>query len=336
MQYKGTKKTLPQIAQELNVDAVVEGAVLRSGDRVRITAQLLQARTDKHLWAEYYERDMRDILGLQREVARDITSRIQIKLTSQEKVRLPGARPVNSDAYEAYMWGRYFWNKRTDEGFKKGIEYFQQAIDKDSRSALGYAGLADSYLYSNAPPKEKFPKAKAAAAKAVEIDDSLAEGHAALAHAMWKYDWDFVVAEREFRRAIELNPSYSDAHHWYSHYLMGQGRFGESLTQSQWALKVDPFSLVMNVHLGEHYLISRQYDQAIEQCRKVLDMDANFTLAHSCLGQAYEQQGMYDKAISALRNAATLSGESSSTEADLAHAYAISGNRREALKILDN
>jgi TolB-like protein len=230
MRYKGPRnKSLPEIARELNVDAVVEGSVLRSGDRVRITAQLIQATSDRHLWGESYERDLRDTIALQREVAMALTEQIKIKLTPQEQERLGNAHKANPEAHEAYLKGRYFWNKRTEEGLKKGIEYFEQAINLDHDYALAYSGLADCYIslydYQILPPEDSVPQAKAAAASALKIDNDLAEAHASLAYCSYLFDRDWVSAEKEFLRAIELNPNYATARQWHGRYLADLGRF---------------------------------------------------------------------------------------------------------------
>jgi TolB-like protein/DNA-binding winged helix-turn-helix (wHTH) protein/Tfp pilus assembly protein PilF len=336
MQYKGMKKSLPEIARELHVDAIVEGSVLRSGERVRITAQLIHAATDRHLWGESYERDLRDILALQGEVSRAIARQIQIALTPQEQVRLTSARSINPAAYEDYLRGRYYWNKRTTEGFKRGIDYFQQAIDHEPSYALAYVGLADCYNmlnnYDVLAPKESAPKAKAAAMRAMEIDDTLAEAHASLAFTLMHYDWDWPGAEREFQRAIELNPNYAAAHHWYGLYLTAMERFDEAMVEMKHAQELDPLSLIINTNVGWVFYFRRQYDQAIEQFRKTLEMDPNFTSAHVKLGWAYEQKGMYEEAIGEFQTVLTRIGGDVLTE--LGHAYAVAGQRDEATKII--
>ena len=330
IQYKGVKKPLPEIAKELHVDGVIEGTVLRSGDRVRITAQLIRGATDKHLWAQSYEGDLSDILGLQGRVAQAIASEIRIKLTEQEHARLASARPVDPAAYEDYLKGRFFWNMRTEDGLNKGIEYFRKVLEKDPNYALAYAGLAASYdtlgYYAVRPPREVYPQAKLAAQKALAIDETLAEAHAPLAHAIMLYDWDRTTAEREFQRAIELNPNNADARHWYSHLLLDQGRLDESLVQSMKALEIDPLSKVMNVHLAEHYIDARQYDRALEQLRKTLELDPTFAYAHGLLGLLYEEEKLYPQAIAEFQGV--------SQPADVAYVQALSGNRKEALKIL--
>jgi len=338
MHFKGTKKTLPEIARELNVDAVVEGSVLRSGNRVRVTANLLHAPTDRHLWANSYESELRDVLVLQGEVARAIAEEVRIKLTPEEQARLTPTRPVNPEAFEAYLRGRYFWNRRTEEALKKGIEFFGQALEKDPAYALAYAGLADSYCvlgdYSFLPPKEAIPRAKAGATKALELDETSAEAHTSLAFVKHRYEWDWLGAEREFKRAIELNPNYATAHHWYSDYLEQMGRHDEAITEIKRAQQLDPLSLIINAVVGRRFRSARRYDEAVEQLRKTLEMDPNFAVAHWLLGDAYEQKGKYESAIAEYQKGRSASGGSVYLVAALGHVYAAAGNRREALKIL--
>src|SRR5207245_2953514 len=276
------RKSLRQIARELCVDAVVEGTVLRSGEQVRITAQLIQASADKHLWAESYEGDLRDTLALQKKVARAIAEQIRINLTPQEQAVLKNVKVVNPEAYEAYLKGRYFWNKRTADGLKKAIDYFNQAIEKDPNYAQAYTGLADSYAllgdweYGILAPKEAFPRAKAAATKALELDNTLGEAHTSLAFSLDLFDWDWASAEREFRRAIELNPGYATGHHWYAWHLSLLGRNGEAIAEMRRAEDLDPLSLIINADLAELLLIAHFYDDSIQQSRKTIELDPNF------------------------------------------------------------
>jgi TolB-like protein/Tfp pilus assembly protein PilF len=338
MTYKNVRKSVAEIARSLHVDAVVEGSVVRSGDRLRITAQLIDARTDRHLWAEDYERDLRDVVAVQGEVAWRIAQEIRTKLTPGEKAQLTSQRQVNPEGYEAYLRGRYFWNKRTEEGMKKAITYFEQSIGKDPNNPLAYDGLADCWLslgwYGYLSPKETFPQAKAAAMKALELDATLGEAHTSLAFASMNYDWDWSAAEREFRKAIELNPNYANAHHWYADYLSAVGRHEEAVAESKRALELDPVSPIINAWLGWRYFFARQYDLAIEQYLKTLEMDPTFVPAHLVLGQGYEQKSMLEKAIDELKEAVSLSGGSSLYVSSLAHAYAIAGRRGEAEMLL--
>lgn len=324
MRYKGTKMSLPQIAQELGVDAIVEGAVQRSGPRVRITAQLVDAETDKHLWAKDYDRDLSDVLLLQSEVARDIARTIQVQLTPQQQKRLEKEiRPVIPDAYESYLLGRYYWNKRTADGLKKAGDFFQRAIARDPKYALAYSGLADYYAFLTLvggpeimPPREAMAKAKEAAVKALALDDSLAEAHASMGHVLHNYDWDWAGAEREFKRAIELNPNYSIVHHWYAHELMQLGRVQEGLEEARRAKELDPLSLFVNNGLARQYYLSRQYEPAIAQCRKALEIDPGYVPAHIQLGLAFEQKGMFSEAIAEFEQAREQAGNYALTGED--------------------
>jgi serine/threonine protein kinase/Tfp pilus assembly protein PilF len=339
MRYKKTDKLLPLIARELNVDAVVEGAVQRSTDRVRITANLLHAPSDRHIWAESYERDLRDVLALQSEVARAIANEIRIKVTPQEQTRLASAHPVNPAAYEAYLRGRYHWNKRTENDFRKAIEHFQQAIDQDPKCAMAYAGLADCYnllpLYAAVAPKEAFAKGRTAAAKALEIDETLAEAHAAFAWTKVGYEWDWSGAEEEFKRALELNPGYETAHHWYGLQLVWEGKFGQGLAELKRAQELNPVSPVINRSLGYGFYWARQYDMAIGQLNKVLELDPTFPRTHEFLGLSYLQKGMYREAIVALEEEAKLSGERSLPLGRLGYGYAMAGQRTQALGVIE-
>jgi TolB-like protein/DNA-binding winged helix-turn-helix (wHTH) protein len=269
MTYKGARRSLPEIARDLSVDAVVEGAVLRSGDRVRITAQLIQAADDKHLWAQSYDGDLRDTLALQKQVAREIAGEIRIELTPHEQAVLKNAPRVNPEAYEAYLKGRYFWNKRTAEGLKRAIDYFNLAIEKGPDYAPAYVGLTDSYAlagdwqYGVLAPKEAYPRAKAAAIKAIALDGSLGEAHISLAWCLDGFDWDWESAGREFTRGIELAPGYATGHHWYAWHLATLGRHGEAVAELEKAENMDPLSLVIGTDLAEEFLIAHRYDDAI-------------------------------------------------------------------------
>ena len=339
MHYKGTSETLPQIARELGVDGIVEASVMRSGSRVRITAQLIDAREDRHLWARNYERDMTDVLTLQSDLVQAIAGEIRVQLTPQENERLKAARRVNPEAYEAYLKGRFYWNKRTGQDITKGIEYFQHAIEIDPDYALAYVGLANSYVllpdFGDARPREVIPKARAAAAKAIEIDDVLAEAHTPLAFISAYYDYDRAGAEREFKRAIELNPGDATAHHWYALWLLFLGRRDEATAEIERARSLDPLSLAINTSVGTVLLYSRHYDSAIEQYRKTLEMDPNFAQAHDYLGNAYLQNGMYEQAIAEFQEAVDLSGGQVRCVAGLGRAYAAAGKREQARKMLE-
>jgi TolB-like protein/DNA-binding winged helix-turn-helix (wHTH) protein/Flp pilus assembly protein TadD len=340
MVYKGARKPLPQIARELNVDAVVEGTVLRSGDQIRITAQLIEAATDKHLWSQSYEGELRDSLALQNKVARAIADQIRINLTPQEQAALKNVKVVNPQAYESYLKGRYFWNKRTADGLKVALAYFNQAIEEDPKYAQAYSGLADTYAllgdwqYAVMTPKEAFPKAKAAAIKALELDSALGEAHNSLAFVLDGFDWDFNSAGNEFRRAIELNPGYATAHHWYAWHLSLRGRFDQAISEMRKAENLDPLSLIINADLAELLALAHSYDESIQQSRKTIEMDPSFPLAHNQLAQAYLQKHMYAEAVEELQKAVQLSGGSPTCIANLARAYVASGKRSEALELL--
>ena len=340
MPYKRTRRRLSEIAGELNVDAVVEGTVLRSGDRVRITAQLIQVSSDKHIWSDSYEGDVRDTLALQNRVARAIADQIRINLTPQEQAALKNVRVVNPEAYEAYLKGRYFWNKRTTDGLRKAKDYFEQAIAKDPGYAQAYSGLADTYallgdwMYAVLPPTGALPKAKAAATKAVELDNTLSEAHTSLAFTLDLYDWDWASAGREYLRAIAQNPGYATGHHWYAWHLIVLGRDTEAIAEMKKAQDLDPLSLIISADMAEVLLIGRRYEESIQQSRKTIEMDPNFAVAHYQLGQAYVQKQMFNEAVAELQKAVALSGGSSTCTSNLAYAYAVSDRRSEALKLL--
>jgi len=340
MEYKDTRKPLSEIARNLNVDAVVEGTVLRSGDKVRITAELVQVATDRHLWAETYESQLGDVLALQSQVASAIVNEIRVNLTPEEQQRLASARSVSAEGYEYYLKGKYFWNKRSQDGLTKAIEYFQLATEKDPNYALAYAGLADCYsiigsaIVGTVPSQDVAAKAKAAAVKALQLDDTLAEAQTSLATVHFNYDWDWAGAASGFQRAIDLNPSYATAYQRYSLYLMAMGKTKESLAQMNRARELDPLSISMNFSLGWRLYMARMYDQAIEQLQNTLEMDPNFALPRMVLGQAYEQKNSYPQALTELRKAASISHDSPQLLGALGHAYAASGNRLEAEKIL--
>lgn len=340
MAYKGTHKPLSSIASDLKVDAVVEGTVMRVGNRVRITAELVQVSTDRHLWADTYESQMGDVLALQNRVSSAIVDEIRINLTPEEKERLAKNPAVRPEAYENYLKGRYYWNKRSEEGLTKAIEYFQLATEKDPNYALAFAGLADCYsiigsaIVGSVPALDVAPKAKSAALKALELDKSLAEAQTSLATVSFNYDWDWATAASGFQRSIELNPSYATAYQRYSLYLMAMGRTQESLTEMNRARDLEPLSISMNFSLGWRLYMARQYDQAIEQLRNALEMDPNFALPRVVLGQAYEQKGSYPQAIAELQKAASISHDSPPVLGALGHAFGAAGNRAEAEKIL--
>jgi TolB-like protein/DNA-binding winged helix-turn-helix (wHTH) protein/Tfp pilus assembly protein PilF len=340
MAYKGTHKPLSQIANELNADAVVEGTVMRVGNRVRITAELVQVSTDRHLWAETYESQIGDILTLQNRVSSAIVDEIRINLTPEDKERLARNPSVSPEAYEEYLKGRYYWNKRSGEGFAKAIRYFENATRSDPQYALAYAGLADCYgiigatIFGSVPAAEAAPKAKAAAIRALEIDPTLAEAQTSLATATFNYDWDWAGAAEGFKRAIQLDPRYATAYQRYSLYSIAMGRFDDSLEQIKKARDLEPLSISINASFGWRLYLAREYDRSIAQLRDTLEMDPSYEWAHLTLGQAYEQKGQYDLALEELQRAVEISHSSPLTVSALAHAYALSGHRSEARKLL--
>jgi TolB-like protein len=338
MQYKGTKKPLPQIARELNVDAIVEGTVQRSENRVRITANLLHAPTDRHLWAERYERDLRDVLSWQDEVARAITDKVKAKVTPDVQARLARARPVNPEAYEAYLKGSTILDNWTEESCQSAIKYFERAIERDPGFAPAFAGLADAYIFlarfHYRPANETFLKAKQAARKALALDANSAEAYSSLCSVATFYDWDWRAAETACLRSIELNPSYGPAHHMYSHYFISTGRFPESLHESLRYLELDPLSPAAKTHLGTHYKMARQYDLAIEVLRGTVDLDPNFPDAYGELASSYIGKGAYQEAVPTAQKAVALTGGKGYLGL-LGEAYAMGGRRTEATKVLE-
>jgi TolB-like protein/Tfp pilus assembly protein PilF len=338
MRYKGTKKSLPEIARELHVDAVVEGAVMWVGGRVRISAQLIEAPTDYHLWAASYERDLRDVLSMQEEVTRAIASEIRVNLSAQEQARL-ASTPIDPEAYRLYLKGRYYWNKRSLEGFQKAIEYFQLAAANDPAYALAYVGLADTYTYFSffdvVPPREAMPKAKAAAARALEIDNRLGEAHVSLGYVSYMYDWDWPAAGKHFEQALTLNPAYSRAHTFYPFYLSSLGRSEEALAVAKRSLDLDPASPAVNHSLAVQFYFARQFDQAIEQAHKTLELDPNFAISYELLGEVYVSRGMYREGLSELEKYSALSRGRAMSLALLGYAHARLGERSQALRMLE-
>jgi TolB-like protein/Tfp pilus assembly protein PilF/class 3 adenylate cyclase len=336
--FKGKNRDISEIGQKLNVQNVLEGSLRREGSRIRVSAQLVNARDGFHLWSDTFERELQGVFAVQDEIAHAIVDALKVKLA----VAVPAGAQPNTESHDLYLKGRFYWNKRTIDALKKSIDYFNQAIEKDPNYALAYTGLADCYTSLGfdfdaglLPSREAIPKAKAAALKALEIDDGLAEAHTSLAFIKLNYEWDWSGAEREFKRAIELKPNHDNAHHWYSHYLTAMGRTQESLAESKRALELDPVGLVINVHLGWHYFYARQYDQAIEQLQKTIEMDPNRGFTHWYLGMALEQQGQYPRAIAELQKGKELLAGNVGVEADLGHAYAVSGNREAAHRMMN-
>jgi tetratricopeptide (TPR) repeat protein len=294
------------------------------------------------LWAQSYEVELRDILTVQKEVARSIAEQIRLKLNPHEQARLDQPQAVNGEAYESYLKGRFFWNKRTGEGLKKAIDYFSQAIQNDPDYAQAYAGLADSYAlagdwkYGILAPREAYPRAKAAAIKAIALDSTLGEAHISLAFCLDGFDWDWESGGREFTRGIELNPGYATGHEWYGWHLAALGRNGEAVAEVEKAESLDPLSLIISADLAEELLVARRYDEAIKQIRKAIYLDPFFANGHYVLGQALAQMHIYNEAIKELQIAVQLSPESTAFTANLAYAYAVSGMTDEAVKLLND
>jgi len=339
MLYKGVRKSLREIARELDVDTIVEGTVLRAGDRVRITAQLIDPAKETHLWAESYDRHLRDILDLQADVARAIAHEIEVKLTPQEQAQLAQVHPVDPEAYEAYLRGRFQWIKRTREGHIQACQHFQQAIAKDPSCAPAYAGLADALsimnLWGLIPPEEGCAKARGLALKALEIDHSLSEAHTSLAWAALHYDYDFATAEKEFERAIELNPRNATAHHWFGMSLGMMGRYEEGYTELKRAIRLDPHWSFIHFGLAFVHWSGRRYDQAIESCQKALALDPNSAQVLGWLGMSCVATLAFERAIAALQKSAEISQRAPAPLALLGEAYAAAGASDQAQQILE-
>lgn len=339
MRFKDTGQAIPEIARALHVDAVMEGAVVREGNQIRIHAQLIRGVTDEHIWTGEYQREYRSVLALQDEVAKTIAQRIEISLTPQDQTELAHSRVVDPEAHENYLKGRYYFNQRTTDALNKSVGYFRQAIARDSSDALPYCGLADAYAMlgfrGGVPSKEALSRAKAAALKAIELDDSLADPHASLAFIAETHEWDWATAEREYKRALQLNPDDARTHHWYAGYLTYVGRFDEGIAEEQRARDLDPLSLPINNALAGRLLVAGRYDQALNQLRETLEMDSHFAATHQTLGWAYLNKGRYRDAIQEFQQALQLSGDDDEDFlVDMGFAYAATGNRPEAQKIL--
>jgi len=334
--YKGSTLTAREIGKELNADYLVQGSVRRSSDRVRISVQLIQARDQTDVWTESYDRELKDVLAVQDSVVRSIASEIHIALTEEQEERLATPRQISPEAYEAYLKGRYYWNKRTGESMQKAEQYFEQAIDRDPSYAAAYSGLADCNSglawHGFKSPAEALPKAYAAARKALEINPESAEAHASLGLAM-SHRWDWTGAEAEFRRALQLDPQYANAHHWYGDYLSIRGRHDEALAEAKHALELDPLNLMISTWVGLRYYMARDYSRAIDQNRNSVELDPNFAAAHLLLGEDYLGAGLHSEAVNELKKAANLSGDSPLYTAQVAVALAVEGRSGDALRI---
>jgi TolB-like protein/Flp pilus assembly protein TadD len=336
--YKSSPDNLRQIAKQLGVANILEGTVQKAADQVRVNVQLIKAETDAHLWAETYDRKLTDIFGVESDIAKTIADTLQAKLTGSEKNAITAQPTENTEAHEFYLKGRYFWNKRTGPDLRKAIDYFKQAIDKDPKYALAYAGLADSYTllsaYGAGSPQESFPSAKTAAQKALELDDTLAEAHTSLGQILLFYDLDLAGSTKEFERAIALNPNYATAHHWYGvGPAMSLGEFDRAIAELKRAQQLDPLSLIINADLGVAFATARRYDEAIAQLRKTIEMDPRFYYAHWNLGVALELKGELREALAEYKKAAELDDDPIVLGL-IAHAYAKLGERDQAVKLL--
>jgi TolB-like protein/DNA-binding winged helix-turn-helix (wHTH) protein/Flp pilus assembly protein TadD len=339
MHFKKTQLSVPEIAKTLGVDAIVEGSVIREGSQVRVHAQLIRGATDEHIWTGEYQREFRSLLALQEEVARSIAERIEISLTPQERVTLASTPPVDPEAYEDYLKGRYYFNQRTEDALSKSIGSFQNAIARNPSYALAYSGLADAYAMlgfrGGFPSKDALSRAKAAALKAIELNDTLAEPHASLAFIAETYEWEWATAEREYNRALQLNPGDARVHHWYAGYLMYVGRFEDGISEARRARELDPLSLPVNNALAGRLLVTDRYDEALGQVQKTLGLDSHFAPAHQTLGWIYLRSGKREEAIQEFLKALQLAGsDDTDLMLDLGFAYAIAGDRREALRML--
>jgi TolB-like protein/Flp pilus assembly protein TadD len=336
--YKDREADPQKVGREMGVRAVLMGRLLYLGNKLIIRTELIDVSDGRQIWGEQYTCEPLDILAVQAEISREISEKLKLRMSGQQKHLLTKRYTENTEAYQAYLKGRYYWNKRTEEGFKKAIEYFRQAIREDPNYALAYAGLADCYNLLNSygwlRPTESAPLIKAAAGQALKIDEALAEAHTSLGHVKMMHDWDWAGAVREFRRAVELNPNYATAYHWHALYLRAMGRFDESLAKIRQAQSLDPLSLIINTVVGTHFYYARQYDKAIAQCRVTLELDRSFRVAYGVIGAAYTQKGMYKEAVAELRKAISISSGPEGL-AMLGYTYARAGRRSEAEKILN-
>lgn len=338
--FKGKHVDARDIGRRLNVDTILEGSVKKADDRLRVSVQLIDADNGFQLWSERFDRRMTDLFSLQDEITLAIVGQLKVELLEKERLALLVRHPEDLEAYNLYLKGRHYWAHRP-QGINKAIEHFQRAIDKSPSSALARAGLADCYAtlgsWENGtlPPVEAMAKAKAAATSALELDGRLAEAHATLAYRTTHYDWDWIAAEAQYKRALELNPNYAVSHHWYSHYLTAMGRTEESLVASKRCLELDPLDLVINIHMAWHHQFARQYEQAVEQCWKTNELHPNSFWPPYFFGMAYQQQGKIAEAAVEYQKAIQMSGNVTFTTAGLGHLYASSGRSAEARAIFD-
>ena len=337
--YKGREVDPREIGLELGVRAVLTGRVLQLGESLVISTELVDVEDGSQLWGQHYNRTLGDIFAVQEEISKEISETLQTQLSGEEENRLTKRHTENTEAYQLYLKGRFYWNKREKQATEKGIEFFQRAIALDPNYALAYAGLADSYIvlafHDFVAPHEVMPKAKQATERALQIDETLAEARISLAYIAGVYDWDWLRAEREYKQALGLNPNYATAHHWYGEHLAINGRFSDAVAELERAQELDPLSLIINSAFGLIFYLARQYDRAIEEHKGTLDLDHNFAHAHFCLGLTYLQKSRFDDAIEELQKAISIVGENPRTIAVLAYAYAISGQMNRAQELFD-
>lgn len=334
MRYKGSTKTIGEIGRELNVSAILGGSVRKAGNKIRIGVQLADTGTEEQLWSAKYDRDLEDVFTIQSEIAQKVADELEVQIRSNERQMLEKKPTESNQAFSLYLEGRHFLNKRTEVDLKKAVELFEEALKKDERYALAFSGIADSLsvlaLLEFIPPKQAFPRARAAAERALGIENNSAEAHTSLGLVRFQYDWDWSGAEKEFKRAVEISPSYAPAHQFYADFLKSQGRFDEAMSEMGYAQALDPLSLAITTGLGHVLYLSRHYDQAIEQYRNAIKLDPKFVQTHLWFGRPYLQKRQFKEAISELTQAVNLSGESTISLAMLGHAYAAAGNRKKA------
>jgi DNA-binding winged helix-turn-helix (wHTH) protein/TolB-like protein/Flp pilus assembly protein TadD len=338
VKYANSGQDLVAIGRELEVDSLLEGRVQKSNDRIRVTVTLVRVKDGAPLWASKFDEKYTDVFTLEDRISEQVARSLLPTLTGTQKEQLSKHYTEDTEAYQSYIEGRYYWNKRTSEGVKKAISYFEDAIIKDSNYALAYAGLADSYatlrLFQEAAPQETMAKARSAALKALELDDELAEAHAALGYAKHRYEWDWSGAEREFKRAIELKPEYVTAHQYYGWYLVTLGQFDAAFKEFNRAEQLDPLSLYVNLTMGAPFYYSRQFDKAVRQYKKVIEMDPKFPLAHRWLAKAYLQEGTYEEATTEFQKVVTLLGGGDDKAPSLGYIYAVTGRTAAARSVL--
>lgn len=339
MKFKGSQRGIAEVGRELNVANIVEGSVRSLGGKLRITAKLVDAKTEENLWSQQYDRDITDIFAIQSDIAQRTAEALNLEILVKERQNLERRSTRNVEAYHLYLRGRYFWNKRNKEALEKAAGYFREALEKDPDYAVAYAGLADTYaimaLLEFIAPREAYPEAKKMVEKALFLDERLAEAHTSLGLVRFQYDWDWSGSETEFRRAIELNANYAPSHHFYADMLKAQGRFGEALEQINLAKELDPLSLAISTGVGHVLYLSKDYDESIKQYSRAVELDPNFMQTHLWFGRPYLEKGMYSEAIAELQEAVSLSGESTVALAMLGHALAAAGMRAEADEVLN-